>query len=76
MSETIKNIENMNLSGTKDGNISISVIEEPYGLGSNSVVSIGISLQKNSEEPDWKVHIPKGNIEDVIKALQEASKGL
>jgi hypothetical protein len=40
------------------------------------VASIGISLQANTEEPDWKVHIPKANIDAVISALQEAKKTL
>ena len=40
------------LAGTKNGIISISHLEEPYGDGSFPVISIGISLKKNGEEPD------------------------
>jgi len=69
-------ITELNLSGTKDGKISISNLTEPYGKGSESVVSIGISLQAGSDEADWKVHLPKANIDDVIAALQEAKKRL
>ena len=76
MSGTVTNIDEIRLSGTKDGKISITTIAEPYGPKSESVASIGISLQANTEEPDWKVHIPKANIDAVISALQEAKKTL
>ena len=60
------------LAGTKGGTISVSDIQEPYGKGSESVVSIGISLKGNVEEPDWKAHIPYENLDDLIAALTEA----
>ncbi len=59
------------LSGTKNGVISVKKIEEPYGTGSGTVASIGISLSGDAESPEWKVHIPFGNVDDVIKALSE-----
>jgi len=61
------------LAHTKEGTISISHIEEPYGEGSKPVVSIGISLD-GENKPDWKVHIPYENIDDVIEALKEAKE--
>ena len=76
MSGTITKIDQMTLSGTKDGKISITTVSEPYGPKSESVASIGISLQASAEEPDWKVHIPKANIDAVIAALTEAKKSL
>jgi hypothetical protein len=76
MSGRVTNIDEIELGGTKDGKISITTIAEPYGPKSESVASIGISLQANTEEPDWKVHIPKANIDAVISALQEAKKTL
>jgi len=76
MSGQTTNIDEMTLSGTKDGKISITTIQQPYGAKSESVASIGISLQAGAEEPDWKVHIPKANIDAVITALQEAKKSL
>jgi len=76
MSGKVTNIDEFTLSGTKDGKVSITTIEEPYGPNSESVASIGISLQAGTEEPDWKVHIPKANIDAVIAALQEAKKSL
>lgn len=64
MSQTIQ------LHGTNKGVISVTKLEEPYGKGSASVASIGISLNGDASNPEWKVHIPLENIEDVIKALQ------
>ncbi len=62
------------LAGTRNGIISISHLEEPYGSESEAVVSIGITLRKNGEEPDWKAHIPYENLNELIIALQEAQK--
>lgn len=58
------------LKGTKKGIISITKIDEPYGKGSNSVASIGVSLAGNADEPEWKVHIPLQNLDEVIEALK------
>lgn len=65
-------LKSFTLAGTKEGTISVSSIEEPYGKGSHSVVSIGISLKGNIDEPDWKAHIPYENLDDLIDALMEA----
>ncbi|MEN4045201.1 MULTISPECIES: hypothetical protein [Sulfurimonas] len=59
------------LSGTKNGVISVTKLEEPYGEGSGTVASIGISLSGDAQNPEWKVHIPLDNLEEVIKALSE-----
>lgn len=69
MSNTVE-IERIELANTKKGIISISNISEPYGEGSGEVTSIGISL--TGKEPEWKVHIPKENIDAVIEALQKS----
>ncbi|HUH41486.1 MAG: hypothetical protein PHI38_09040 [Sulfurimonas sp.] len=58
------------LNGTKKGVISVTKIDEPYGAGSHSVASIGISLSGNANEPEWKVHIPLENLDEVIEALK------
>ena len=76
MSGKVTEIAHMNLSGTNDGKITVTTIEEPYGAGSGSVASIGISLQANAEDPDWKVHIPKANIDAVIDALEKAKAAM
>ena len=57
------------LSGTKNGVISVTKIDKPYGEKSASVASIGISLAGNATEPEWKVHIPLDNLDEVIAAL-------
>lgn len=59
------------LDGTKKGLISVTKITEPYGEGSGTVVSIGISLSGDADNPEWKVHLPLNNIDDVVAALQE-----
>jgi len=58
------------LDGTKKGTISVTKIEEPYGKDSGTVASIGISLSGNADSPEWKVHLPIKNLDDVIAALQ------
>ena len=61
------------LSSTKRGVISVTKIERPYGEDSTPVASIGISLTGDAENPEWKVHLPMDNVEEVIKALQKLS---
>jgi len=68
MSQIIK------LSGTTNGVISVTKLEEPYGKDSASVASIGISLVGNDSEPEWKVHIPLDNLDEVIEALESLKK--
>ncbi len=72
----MKLIKELALKGTKNGKITVGVVEEPYGKDSASIASVAISLNANSTEPDWKVHLPKENIDDVIAALIEAKKEL
>ena len=76
MGGKVTEISEIDLSSSNDGKITVTTIEEPYGTGSESIASIGISLQANAEEPDWKVHIPKANIDAVIDALQKAKETL
>ncbi len=75
MSGTVTPIDEMPLVGSK-GKISITTITAPYGPKSENVASIGISLKADANEPDWKVHIPKSNIDQVIEALQKAKASL
>ena len=76
MSGIVKMVDEMALSGTQEGKITVMTVSEPYGEGSATVASIGISLQTNAEDPDWKVHIPKENIDAVIAALLKAKESL
>jgi hypothetical protein len=76
MSKFSKKVEEFNLANRENGKIEVAIIKEPYGKESNDVISIGIFLDKNSSEPDWKAHIPKDNIEAVIQALKKAKEEL
>ncbi len=76
MSKTTQEITTIDLSGTQNGKIEVATLQEPYGAKSEPVASIGIFLSGGSDEPDWKVHIPKDNIDAVIAALNEAKKAL
>ncbi|MCK9257604.1 MAG: hypothetical protein M0P02_05965 [Sulfurospirillaceae bacterium] len=72
MSEKLKNIASFDLAGTKKGKVVVNHMDEPYGASSKPVVSIGISLKGSLTEADWKAHIPYENIDDLIKALEQA----
>jgi hypothetical protein len=76
MSGAVTKIDEMGLHGTKEGKITVQVVSEPYGPKSDAVASVGISLQAGATEPDWKVHIPKSNIDGVIEALKRAKEHL
>jgi len=76
MAGDIKEIETLPLSSTENGKIEVAIIKEPYGEGSEAVASIGIFLDGSNSEPDWKVHIPKADIDSVISALQKAKEEL
>ena len=76
MSGKITEIKDIPFNGTKEGVISVVTIEEPYGANSETVASIGVTLQADNEAPYWKVHIPKENIDEVIEALTEAKNRL
>lgn len=72
MSKKSTPIASFMLAGTKKGKVSIAHLDEPYGINSHSVVSIGISLKGDMEEPDWKAHIPYENLQELIDALELA----
>ncbi len=69
-----KEIQSFPLAGTEKGVISVAHVTEPYGAGSHDVVSIGISLKGDAQNPDWKSHIPYENLDALIEALQEAKR--
>ncbi len=71
MSKNLLEETAIHLHGTNKGVISIAKIDEPYGKDSGTVASIGISLNGMSDEPDWKVHIPFENLDEVIEALKK-----
>lgn len=65
-------IKTIKLQGSKSGKISIANMSNPYGMGSDDVVSIGICLK--DDLPEWKVHIPYENLEELIKVLEQIKK--
>ncbi len=68
-------VKHFELAGTKGkGTISVAHVTEPYGPKSNPVVSIGISLKGDIENPEWKSHIPYENLDELIEALELAKK--
>jgi len=69
-------MDEIELATAEHGKISVSVVEQPYGPKSPSVVSIGIFLKKENAEPDWKVHIPEENVDEVLAALHFAKSKL
>jgi hypothetical protein len=58
----------------EDAYIIIKALEEPYGPGSESVVSIGSTLKGDVDNPTWKVHIPMSLVKDVRWALKFANE--
>jgi len=74
MGRVDKIIKEIDLNGTENGKIKIATIIEPYSEDSEAVVSIGIFLDADAEVPNWVAHIPKSNIDAVVKALQEAKE--
>ncbi len=60
----------IDLHGTKKGGISLEKIEKPYGEKSTPVISIGIFMNKDSEKPDYKSHIPVENLKELIEELK------
>ena len=72
----IKNTIDYDWGGPTLGKITISRIKSPYTttggkiLGSEEVVSIGVSLNEKSKEHQWKIHIPDKYIDSVIESLK------
>ncbi len=49
--------------------ITVVKVEEPYGAGSECVVSVGCTLKGDAENPTWKVHIPMHLARDVASEI-------
>lgn len=67
-------VQELKLANSKDGVIKVGIVYEPYGNTSLPVASVAINLNSHASEPDWKVHIPKENIDELCKALQKAKE--
>tara|TARA_Y100000992_G_scaffold26087_1_gene14766 strand:- start:59 stop:316 length:258 start_codon:yes stop_codon:yes gene_type:complete len=53
----------------KNAYIVVKKINNPYGPGSGSVISIGSTLKGDIENPTWKVHIPVELASAVVQAI-------
>lgn len=74
MSKKREVLQTIKLSSSKKGIISIAHLDQPYGENSDPVASIGVSLEGDTENPEWQVHIPYDDIDAVITALKEAQE--
>ncbi len=63
-------LHTISLASLEGGKITLSRVESPYGENSEAVISIGVALK--GDEPDWKVHIPYQNIDELTEALRAA----
>jgi len=54
--------------------ITIAEITEPYGEGSETVVSVGSTLKGDIDNPSWKVHVPVYMIDQIIDALRDVKR--
>jgi predicted nucleotidyltransferase len=54
--------------------ITIAEITEPYGEGSETVVSVGSTLKGDIDNPSWKVHVPVYMIDQIIAALNDIKR--
>ena len=54
--------------------ITIAEITEPYGKGSETVVSVGSTLKGDIDNPSWKVHVPVYMIDQIIAALNDVNR--
>ena len=68
MKET-KIYRSLPLEGRENGSIDFAIITNPYGEGSEAVVSICASI---NETQSWKIHLPIGQIKAIRKALKES----
>jgi len=54
--------------------ITIAEITEPYGEGSETVVSVGSTLKGDIDNPSWKVHVPVYMVDQIIDALNDIKR--
>jgi hypothetical protein len=53
--------------------IIVRTLADPYGEGTDPVVSVACSLKGDIENPTWKVHIPMDILEDLAVSLYKRS---
>lgn len=65
----LERLNSIILKNSKNATLSIANIKEPYGVGSEDVLSLAICLKEN--KADWKIHIPYDNLDELIIALEQ-----
>jgi hypothetical protein len=53
--------------------ITVTHLSEPYGPGTEPVISIGCTLKDTPSDPTWKVHVPLYLIPELIDTLWAVS---
>ena len=77
MSENLKEPNKLSIIPYRDKEkacIVVTKLEEPYGHGTGSVVSIGCTLKGDVNNPTWRVHVPTDLVPDLIDVLRETQK--
>ncbi|NPA29515.1 MAG: hypothetical protein GXO33_04950 [Epsilonproteobacteria bacterium] len=74
--KTSEIIREIPLANSENGVITVAVLQEPYGKESAPVVSVGVWLNRAGGEPDWKIHVPKENVDALVEAIVEAKEKL
>ncbi len=49
--------------------ITLKRLDEPYGPGSPTVLSLGCSLKDKPDEPTWIVHIPMDLVPSIANSM-------
>ena len=57
----------------KNAALTVTRLEEPYGKGTDPVVSVGCTLKGDLDNPSWKIHIPLDLLDETISAMKEVS---
>ncbi len=63
-------VESFEYPNRKNAFITVQTLEEPYGPGSEPVVSVGCTLKGATDDPTWKVHVPLALANQVADAIQ------
>ena len=53
-----KTQRNFKYADRENSYITVRKVNEPYGEGTETVISVGSTLKGDFENPTWKVHIP------------------
>ena len=68
-------VESFEYPNRKNAFITVQTLEEPYGPGSEPVISVGCTLKGATDDPTWKVHVPLALASQVAGAIQRRIRG-